>query len=199
MFGYGNQRLGWTACLLSAILVLTASGMVAWASQDDEERETFVAFAVNMSNVGPGGSSTIQITIDRWSTDEERQQLIDALVEEGSEELLKVLQKQEETGFIRGQGAAARLNPFPSTRLRYARDMEVDGKRIIRLATDRPIGFREAVQNPRTMDSSFPSNRLQNRHLAAPVDSRPFWHEWCAWLAGVTLSEEDYKPAGHGR
>ena len=49
MFGYGNQRLGWTACLLSAILVLTASGMVAWASQDDEERETFVAFAVNMS------------------------------------------------------------------------------------------------------------------------------------------------------
>ena len=150
-----TENKGWVgqASLLSLTLVLAASGVVV--AQDDEKRETFEAFAVNMSNFGPGRSTTVQITIDRWTTDEERNQLIETLVEKGSEELLKVLQKQEETGFVLGRGTSARANPFPSTRLHYAREWEIDGKRIIRLATDRPIGFREAVQNPRTMDYTF--------------------------------------------
>ena len=42
---------------------------------------------------------------------------------------------------------------FPSVRLRYAREFVQDGRRVIVLATDRPIGPLEAIRRPtRTYD-----------------------------------------------
>ncbi len=55
--------------------------------------------------------------------------------------LLGALRKQEETGFLRITGNGSRLTRYPSVRLHYAREFHGNGKRIIRLATDRPIGF----------------------------------------------------------
>lgn len=138
---------------LATVTFLLQSTLV-W-SQEKDARETFRAFAVSMGTVAAGANTTLQITVDRWSTDEERNALITAIVEKGSEELLDVLRDQEETGFVRVTGRGAGRTRWPSVRLHYARDIRTDGGRIIRLATDRPIGMWEAIQNPRTMDYTF--------------------------------------------
>jgi hypothetical protein len=127
----------------------------AWSQEKEESRESFRAFAVSMGNVATGANTTLQITVDRWTTDEERNGLIATLVEKGSEELVDALQDQEETGFVRITGQGARLTRFPSVRLRFARNIQTDGGRVIRLATDRPIGIWEASRNPRTTDYTF--------------------------------------------
>ena len=149
-----GQRFAKGAVMLALGSMALLPSTQAWSQEEEETRETFSAFAVSMGTVAPGASTTFQITLDRWTTDEERNELI-TLVEKGPEELIEVLRDQEETGFVRVTGRGAGRTRFPSVRLHYARDIRIDGKRIIRLATDRPIGMAEAVRNPRTMDYTF--------------------------------------------
>src|SRR5262245_54078422 len=60
------------------------------------------AFAVNLSGVGRARPQTLQIVIERWSTDEERKKLVDTLVEKGGDKLLDVVQDiKPRAGFIR--------------------------------------------------------------------------------------------------
>lgn len=138
------MRLG-VACALGAALAVPLS-----AGQTASER--FTGFAINM-NAGPN-TATVDFTVDRWSTDEERTRLLTILVEEkdpykANERLFNVLQKMPTTGFIRTTRTLA-------WDLRYARQTPLpDGGRRLVLATDRPIGFREAVGQPRTMDYPF--------------------------------------------
>ncbi len=140
--------------ILAAVVSFSLDSTHAWA-QEKDTRETFQARALSMGTIAPGAATTLQITIDRWSTDEERNELIATIVEKGPEELLDALRDQEETGFVRVTGRGAGRTRWPSVRLHYARDIRTDGGRIIRLATDRPIGMWEAIQNPRTMDYRF--------------------------------------------
>ena len=50
---------------------------------------SYRAFAVNMSNVGRTGADSIDITINRWTTEAEAALLHDALIEKDSDALLK--------------------------------------------------------------------------------------------------------------
>jgi hypothetical protein len=103
--------------------------------------------------IPPGVSTTLQINITRWTTPDERESLFATLVENGQEGLVKAIQKQEETGFLRVTGAGAGRTRFPSERLRYAWQRDLgQGKRRIVLAMDRPIYFWEAVNRPRWSD-----------------------------------------------
>jgi hypothetical protein len=98
-------------------------------------------------------STTLQINITRWTTDEEREKLFAVLIEKGQEGLVNALQKSEETGFVRVTGRTMGRNPFPSERLRYSRQLDLgEGKRRIVLATDRYISFYEARNQPRWRD-----------------------------------------------
>lgn len=97
-------------------------------------------------------SGTFQITITRWSTNEERLMLLKTLEEKGHKEFMKALRKQKETGFVQGHGMLARANPFPSTRLHGAWQYDRDGKRHVVLVTDRPISMREAASGSRSLD-----------------------------------------------
>ena len=150
-----RQRFVKRAVSLALASMALSYSAQAWSQDKEETRESFRAFAISMGTVATGASTTLQITIDRWTTDEERNQLISTVVEKGPEVLLKALRKQEETGFLRITGSGARLTRFPSVRLHFARDIRTDEGRIIRLATDRPITFIEAVRRPRSMDYTF--------------------------------------------
>jgi hypothetical protein len=139
-------------------LALVAIVSCGFLSAQEKFKETFEAFAVAMGTSNPpvipaGANTTLSINITRWTTDEERESLFAVLIEKGQKDLIDALQKQEETGFVRVTGRAATRNPFPSERLRYARQIDRGGgKRRIVLAMDRYISFYEARNQPRYRD-----------------------------------------------
>jgi hypothetical protein len=111
--------------------------------------ETFRAFAVNQTGTTKANSGVIQISIDRWSTDAEREALITTLKEKGSTALLDALIKLPQLGFIK----------MPNTlgwALFYARQSELpDGGRKVVLATNRKLGFHESAKQTRSVNYDF--------------------------------------------
>lgn len=115
------------------------------------------AFAVNMSNVAPGSTATIDIHITRWSTAAERQRLIDTAVTKGQNALLRALQKMPKHGRISIPGWTG---PDPHNArlgwdLHYASNAGDGAGQRISIATDRYIGLWEARNQPRTVDYPF--------------------------------------------
>jgi hypothetical protein len=99
-----------------------------------------------------GRSGVLDIHITRWTTDEEREALARALVEEGQEKMVELLREQEETGWARSQSRTGR-GGWPSTRIRYAREFpQPDGQRVVILVTDRNMSMREAARAGRSTD-----------------------------------------------
>jgi hypothetical protein len=117
-------------------------------------KQRFTAFAANMSNVGTGRTGRVDVTIDRWTTDEEREQLRTALVENGTDALYRTLQKMKPVGHIR-------VNDSLGWDLRYAREAKTGSSRRIVFATDRPIDAWEARNQPRTIDYKFTFGELR--------------------------------------
>ena len=145
-------------------LLMCAGALVALASntpavaQDANEKLDISAFAVNMSNIGTGANASVRITVNKWSTAEERKMLIETMVEQGPDKLLKALQKQSEKGRFSVPGL---MGPDPyqlrlGHTLRYAWQTPLPGggRRIV-IVTDRYISMAEARSQPRTMDYPF--------------------------------------------
>ncbi|MGB5162091.1 MAG: hypothetical protein WBQ27_13300 [Thermoanaerobaculia bacterium] len=133
---------------VSALGLALALGFVAAPLPAEEELPLqFDANAVNMSNVGPRGQVRLQVRVNRWSTDEERAKLMEALKDQsrGSRELANTLFGKESVGSIRESQSLA-------YDLRYARSLPTEGGRQIILATDRRIAFAEAWRSARTLD-----------------------------------------------
>jgi hypothetical protein len=129
-----------------AILAVAAGTLVVKAAA----LERYVALAVNLGgSPGRTGAGTVEITIDNWSTDAQRDQLMKVLIEKGPEKLLDTLQKMPRVGSIRTPNSIG-------YDLHYARKNPLDegGDQIV-LATDRYIGFWEAANRPRTVDYPF--------------------------------------------
>jgi hypothetical protein len=140
-------RLAFASAIAAAVLLPPAD-----TSAQKPPVERFTGFAINM-NSGPS-TATVDFAIERWSTDAERDKLLAILQEEkdvyrANQKLLSAIQKLPKVGYIRTPQKLA-------WDLRFARQMPLeDGGRRIVLATDRPIGFREARNQPRTMDYPF--------------------------------------------
>jgi hypothetical protein len=102
-----------------------------------------------MSNIATGANSTVDIAIERWSTEDERQKLITTFKEKGASKLLDTLQDLKRVGYIR-------LPTSIGYDLHFARQVALDeGGQKILIATDRKIGFAEARNQPRTIDYPF--------------------------------------------
>jgi hypothetical protein len=123
--------------------------VVPLTAQDKEAPERFTAAAVS-----PGGPRTaagvgrVDITIERWSSPEERQQLMTTLKEKGADALLNTLRSLKPVGRISTPGEVG----FP---LHYAHQVKTGNGRRIFIATDRPVGYWEAVTRPRVADYPF--------------------------------------------
>jgi len=135
-----------TTASLAAVLLAAA------AARADKAIDHFTAFTVDMSaQARPGArTGTVDISINRWSTDEERARLAAAVRENGPDALLKELQKvKDPVGYIQTPGNVG----YP---LRFARQVRMaDGTRRILLGTDRPISYFEATNQPITADYPF--------------------------------------------
>lgn len=129
---------------------LLLSATTPGGAQTAGEKLRLTAFAVDLSGVTPGANTaTVEITIDRWTPDAERTKLLDTLINKGSDALLEALQHQPVAGRIRTPDSLG-------YDLRYAQESKAeDGGRQIVVATDRPIGYWEAVNRPRSIDYPF--------------------------------------------
>lgn len=132
-------------CLPVALLLALAP-----AARAEDPVAAFTAFAVNVSAPLPSGASTVDIVIERWSTDEENERLMTAFVENGEKGLLREIQRVDpRVGFMRTPNSIG-------YDLRYAKEFpNPDGGRRIILITDRRIGLWEARNRPRTIDYPF--------------------------------------------
>jgi len=129
--------------LLPALIVLVCSLAIA---QSNQQPERFTANAVSLSPEYGTGQQVVDIDVTRWSSNEERERLVAALREKGPNELLKQLQKVKPVGRIKTPDSLG-------YDLRYAyQQVDPDGGRTIVIATDRPIGFWEASNRPRSID-----------------------------------------------
>lgn len=149
------RRAPYALSIVTAVLLLAPATAPVRAQQEQLEID---AFAINMSNIATGANARVDITINSWSTPEEREQLIMTMIEKGSGALLKALQKSSVKGRFRIPTARP---PDPhhlslGLDIRYAWQVpRPDGGKRIVLALDRYIGFAEARNQPRSIDYPF--------------------------------------------
>jgi len=144
MFGTPKLWRVATTCIVAVAGVALQSTM---GSADVAER--YVANAINMGTPGPAAAGTVEIAIERWSTDAERDRLMAVLLEQGPDKLLDELRKLPRAGYIRTPNSIG-------YDLHYARKAPgEDGGEHVVLATDRYINFWEAANQPRTIDYPF--------------------------------------------
>ena len=151
-----NKYSGTLAVLFIMVFALAAGAGTLRAQE--EVNLSFDAFAVAMGTSNPpvmprgATSTTLQINITRWTTDEEREGLFAELVENGQEGLVEALRRQDETGWARAR-ARGGMSSMPSERLRYARQFDLgEGRSRIVLGLDRPISLWESANRPRWND-----------------------------------------------
>ena len=146
--------------LLGGIVPALALIVPTWAQQAGSGGPTAkdpLRFRAVLQTQGQnaGAMGVAQIAIERWTTDAERQSLVDVLAGAtlkmgGQDKLVRALQNiKTRTGFIR----------LPNTRgwdLRYARDnVQPDGTRQIVIATDKPVSFGAAASGAESLDYPF--------------------------------------------
>ena len=148
------MRLALLAVATAAAIVLSIGHPSAQSNMARPEK--FTAFAVDVSATTPRASaSVVDIEIKRWSTDAERDKLLEIFRAQGQDALLSALQKLPVVGGIRTPGS---LNYD----IHFARQRaEEDGGRMVFLMTDRYISAWEAMNRPRTIDYPFTLIQLQ--------------------------------------
>jgi hypothetical protein len=147
---------------IAGVAVAAASlmtlGSVSTPAQSNAPKLFITSFAVNMSNIGTGSNAVVDIRINSWSTDEERDRLITVMLEKGSDALLRELQKMPERGRFSIPGLTGpdpnQLRLGHAVRFTRMEPLPEGGRRIV-TATDRFISFREARNQPRSIDYPF--------------------------------------------
>lgn len=139
---------------VSLVLILAVWPGSRTQAQSNVGPEEFDAVAILNNNLG-AGAGKIFIRILRWSSDAERMHLVNTLLQKGSDALLEALQESQAVGTIRTPDSLA-------YDLRYAHQRpDEDGGRQVVLATDRPVSFWEARNQPRI--STYPFTVIQMR------------------------------------
>lgn len=137
-----------TCCLLvSCALGLSAPAPV-------QENEKFGALAYMPHGAGPmmagaGARVNVDLYIDGYTSDEEAKRLAGALLEGGSDALLKALEKADTIGKIRFTGRVGFYN------FKLIRSHQTQSGRRIYAVGDRPVGFLEAYYSGRSRDYEF--------------------------------------------
>jgi hypothetical protein len=142
------------------LLIVTASGLLlagtvrplsapGLAAAGAAERFTATAVTVAKAGLKPHAVN-VEISIDRWSTDAERDRLIDTLKIKGSNRLLALIRSLPSIGLIS-------TTTSKGTSLRFAHSKPTaDGGRQIILATERPTSLTDQRTRVfRTADHPF--------------------------------------------
>jgi hypothetical protein len=151
--------LMWIAAGALAASAMAGAAVEQPAAPTATDKVTINGWALSMANVATGANQTIQIRINSWSTASQRKHLIDTFLAKKQAGLLSELEKQPERGRFNFPGY---MGPDPNNVMRLGTDIRYamsfpgeDGGRRIVIITPRVIGFRETVNQPRTVDYPF--------------------------------------------
>ena len=132
---------------LIVALVLTVAPQVA-----AEKIPIIAKYKANaMAQGGPTGTTMVELQIYRWSSDDERGQILEVIKsatggKPNNREVAQELRGQKKAGYVWFAGQQG----YP---LRYARKLDMgDGKTQIILATDRPVSFGEVYSGSQAGD-----------------------------------------------
>jgi hypothetical protein len=119
---------------------------LAASPQVEDTPARFTAAAVNMNR---GVAGTVDILVNRWSSDADRDRLMSVMFDKGPERLLDALQRMPRMGYLRTPGSIG-------WDIQFARHMPAkDGAERIVLVTDRRMTFREVANRHRSVDYPF--------------------------------------------
>jgi hypothetical protein len=139
------MRLCVAATTIAGLVLMTALPSVIAS----EPVQRFTAFAVNMTNRTTGAHARMDIVIDRWSTEAERETLAVADEEIGMQGVVDRLQNGTRIGYIR-------IGNQLGEDVTYAREVRhSDGSRRIELVMTRHLRSREIVEASPTADYPF--------------------------------------------
>jgi len=127
-----------------AVVVLVAGVALAAEESPVPLPERFEAFVMAIGGPGPAATARIAITIERWTTPEERQTMLAALKEGGTDRLVEAMSKYT-AGYLQVDNNLR----WP---LRSAATWRTEKGRMVRVATDRPLSFAEASGGFRSRD-----------------------------------------------
>ena len=144
-----------TTALLGALAIVTTGLFPSPVVAEEETTERFRANAISTGGArGRSGSSSLDLNIERWSSDEERAQLLEVVQQNEPAAMIRTLQGLDRVG-------TARLRNSLSYDFQYSREIVQGDMRQIILVTDRPIAMEEARRNTRSMDSNLSIIQLQ--------------------------------------
>jgi len=188
----------------STLLLIAVAALLPWTlpsplnaqTADVIERFTFMPPHPPESTVDPDGP--FELTLTRWSTDEERDRLRESVSKMGPEDLLTALRGSGEVGRLQWPGGL-------TYNVRYARQAtRADGQAEIVLVTDRPVWvwWDEAGITP-TTDYGFTVLQLQmdgdegsaRSSLTAAVEADPETGVGLAGMAGTAIVMMDVRQA----
>ena len=135
--------------VIAAAIVAGLAMAPAAHAATPEGQEKFSAFAVDLGRSYGSATSLVQITVDRWSTPDERRNFESVLEERGPDALLAAMRKTKSVGRIYTTG-----NLGYDLRFAYQVPLATGGRRIV-IGTDRPLSFYEASSRPRSADYPF--------------------------------------------
>lgn len=144
MCRHSRTDFRWAICVLM-LAAATAAHLRAQSAQASTKEE-FIAITQNM-NVGRQG--IVDMVVETWSPDGDREALLKVFTEKGQDAMLHELQRRPKLGYIK----------LPNTLgwdLHYAvqQPLPEGGRRVV-LVTDRPIGMGEAVRGGESTDYPF--------------------------------------------
>jgi hypothetical protein len=122
------------------------------AQEGKPTREVYQAQAMGQSTQ-MGKSFNVTINIERYSTPEERQVLVDAFQKAGSEGLFNALEKMNSKGRIAVTGTLG-------YDISFVRKIPTSDGYKVRILTNRPIRFGEAWVNGRSTDYNLSALEL---------------------------------------
>ena len=139
-------------CSFLAVLALTFS--LPAPAQEKHKSEKFGALAYMPHGAGPamvgaGARVNVDLWVDDYTSDAEAKAMAGALLEGGSDALLKVLEKAKTIGKIRLSGRVGFYD------FKLIRSHQTGNGRRIYAIGDRPVGFLEAYAGNRSMDYPF--------------------------------------------
>src|SRR6266487_2364944 len=136
------RSISTVAATCSAAAVLS----LALRAQTMGTPERYSANAINMNR---GAAGSIELVVNRWSTDGDRDRLMSVMMNKGPEKLLDALQDMPRMGYIKTPDRIG-------WDIHFARKVPgKDGGERVVLLTDRRIGFWEAANRPRSIDYPF--------------------------------------------